>query len=1089
MKSKRVGHGHMKWAVCSALLTATTFAAATPRQITADGIARLQSLKLPVPVETVEAQGQVLHPSLANLVGRQEVLVHLQLPSVARSGGQVTREQIANEQAAFISRAVALAPSTNVISSVQITLNALVLDVDAADLPALAADTAISRVVGVSDYRLDLSETVPYIGASTAQSMGARGDGVRVAVIDSGIDYTHAALGGPGTRAAYEAAWAVIPAAPPAIPNVPAGTGYRVIDDPATAADDGLYPTAKVIGGYDFVGEQWTGATGTPPLTPDPDPIPSPDATTNGGHGTHVADIIAGKLGVAPGAKLYAVKACAAASSSCSGVALLQAIEFAVDPNWDDDTSDRVDIINMSLGSPYGQPFDDDLSAAVDAASALGVLTVASAGNSADKQFITGSPAAATSALSVAQTAVPSGTVQVMNVLAPIVGDRGAVFQTWSVRLSATIEGPVFYPPAAGGKSTACADALGTTPYTPGELTGRIVLVDRGVCSFSLKIANIAAAGGTLGIIGLITPDVPFVGAFGGGTQTIPGFMINQADSTTLKDGGIVRFSPSGVVSLAGSLASTSSRGPRFDDNIVKPEIGAPGASISASSGSFTGTTAFGGTSGAAPMVTGAAAILKAARPTLSIGEIKQILVNTANTDVRQPSVPASVFADQLAPITRIGGGEVRVDRALVSPSYVRDVTADEVGNTFGAMSFGFVDADLDKTLTRTLRVVNNSNKAQSYKVSPNFRYQDDADTNAVSLTLSSSRISVPAWGSADLTVKLKVKSGKLRNNQMSAGELGNAIGPLTANEYDGYVVFQGSDHKLTMPWHILPRRAANVVSYDGYAFTPDGSGASSIKLANFGYGDAQIQTFSLLGTSPDRPRGGRGEQLPNPDLRAVGVNSWQVPPDVCGTTGDGILWEFAFNLWERAASPVGTFLEVDIDTTGDGVVDYIVLNRDFAGLTSLSDGRQVSAVLRMSGNTIVSTSIFYFAENSTNTGNTVLRACGNQMGLGLADAGRPMRAVFFASSWYFNPVNESLGPYFISPGGEEFSGQAVSPLLTPHTKTQLNIQKWPVLSGLSPHQGLLVFTDSDFTTLTTPTDNRGGATKETEALIFTRTP
>ena len=55
-------------------------------------------------------------------------------------------------------------------------------------------------------------------------------------------------------------------------------------------------------------------------------------------------------------------------------------MEYAVDPDGDGDPSDRVDVINMSLGSPYGQPFDDDLAAAVDAATALGVLTVASAG-------------------------------------------------------------------------------------------------------------------------------------------------------------------------------------------------------------------------------------------------------------------------------------------------------------------------------------------------------------------------------------------------------------------------------------------------------------------------------------------------------------------------------------------------------------------------------------------------------------------------------------------------------------------------------------------------------------------------------------
>ena len=153
MKSKRVGHGHMKWVVCSALLSASTLAAAAPREISADGIARLQGLKLPVPIESLDRQDEVLHPSLAGLIGRHQVLVRLQLPSVGRSGGQVTAEQIASEQAAFISRALSLAPSTNVVASLQLTLNAVVLDVDAADLPALAADTAITRVVGVSDYR------------------------------------------------------------------------------------------------------------------------------------------------------------------------------------------------------------------------------------------------------------------------------------------------------------------------------------------------------------------------------------------------------------------------------------------------------------------------------------------------------------------------------------------------------------------------------------------------------------------------------------------------------------------------------------------------------------------------------------------------------------------------------------------------------------------------------------------------------------------------------------------------------------------------------------------------------------------------
>jgi minor extracellular serine protease Vpr len=1089
MKSKRVRHG-LQWAVCSALLSAGTLAAAAPREPALGNFARLSSLALPEAIERVGSGTDVLHPSLDGLSGRQQVLVHLSGPSVAR--GAASRNVVEAEQAAFVSRILSRTPSAEVVSSMQLTLNAVVLDMDAADLGELARDTAVTRVVGVSDYEHDLSETVPYIGATTAHELGARGDGVRVAVIDSGVDYTHANLGGPGTRAAYEAAWAPIPTPPaPAIPTVPAGTGYLVIDDPGTAADNGLFPSAKVVGGYDFVGERWPGTTAAPVgLEPDPDPIPAPDATTNGGHGTHVADIIGGVGGVAPGVQIYALKACSAPATSCSGVALLQSMEYSVDPNGDGDTSDHVDIINMSLGSPYGQPFDDDLSAAVDAAAVVGVLTVASAGNSADKQFITGSPGAATSALSVAQTAVPSASLQIMTLLAPVTGDRGAVFQPWSAPLTSTIEGAVVYPPA-GSKRLGCADAAGTTPYTAGELTGQIVLVDRGLCSFSLKIANIAAAGGILGIIGLITPDAPFGGAFGGGVQTIPGFMISQADANILRGGNaVVRFSPSGRISLAGSLASTSSRGPRFDDNIVKPEIGAPGASVSASSGSFTGTTAFGGTSGAAPMVTGAAAILKAARPELSNAAIKQILVNTADSNVWQPSVAGSVFPDQVAPITRIGGGEVRVDRALLSPALVTDVTGDEAGNAHGALSFGFVDGDKDKTLTRKLRVQNVSATAQSYRITPNFRYLDDAQSGAVSMSLSTSRVSVPAGGYADVTVKLKVKGPKLRPNQMSAGILGNAIGPLTTNEYDGYIVFQAKDHKLTMPWHVLPRLASRVVSYDGHSFTPDATtGLASLKLANLGGGPAQFSSFSLLGTSPDIPEGARGAQMPNPDLRAVGVNTVIVPGPSCGLAAgtQAFIWEFAFNLWERDASPVGTFLEVDLDTTGDGVVDYAILNQDQAGLTQLSDGRQVTAALRLSPTgTIVSQSIFFYVENATNTANTVLRVCGNQLGLTTADIGRPMGAMFFASSWYFNPIDESLGPFMITPLGEEFTGTPASDTLGELQSTQLAVQKYSLYPGTTPHQGVLVFTNSDFTPTTA---NRGGSTAETEALIFTRTP
>src|SRR5438105_10474677 len=354
-----------------------------------------------------------ISPLLLSAKGTVNVWVALEDPPLAiaqanakGSGLPLTREaqrsylgQLRDKHDAFSFDAAAL--GARELARVSKAHNAVAYSIEARNIPALAAQPGVVTVRPVIDYAIALSETVPYIAATAAQNAGFTGAGVRVAVLDSGIDYTHKNLGGSGSAADYAAAFGT------------SAADARNKSAPPTS----LYPTDKVVGGFDFVGEQWPNG----PLAPDANPIACGGVPTvaggstlcDGTHGSHVADIIAGRSndgthkGVAPDAELYALKVCSSVSTSCSGVALLQAMDFALDPNGDGDISDAVDVINMSLGSNYGQ-FEDDLTAASENAVRAGVVVVAAAGNAADHPYIVSSPSIAPGVISAAQTQVPS---------------------------------------------------------------------------------------------------------------------------------------------------------------------------------------------------------------------------------------------------------------------------------------------------------------------------------------------------------------------------------------------------------------------------------------------------------------------------------------------------------------------------------------------------------------------------------------------------------------------------------------------------------------------------------------------------------
>jgi len=999
-------------------------------------------LKLDTPVELSGVSGATLDRSLVGAEGDSKVIIRLSADSVAEAKGKgkalgKAKKAVDAQQDAFLSRVYKVDPNARVVGEVQLVLNAVFVEVDAAALPVLAQDPAVVRIAPVANYELDLSETVDYIGASAVQAAGYDGTGVRVAVLDSGIDYYHDALGGSGNPADYAA------------------------DNP-NIIEPGTFPTAKVAGGYDFVGSAWAGSGG-PPEAPDPDPL---DDGPGAGHGTHVGHIIAGVGGVAPGADLYAVKVCSSISTACSGIALIQGMEFAVDPNGDSDPSDAVDVINMSLGSDYGQPFDDDLSVAVDNATALGVLTVSSAGNGADKPYVVGTPSSAVTALSVAQTNVPSAVLPLMEVTTPasIAGLYQAVFQPWSTPLTSLLEGFLVYGDGAGGNLDGCA------PFTT-DLSGYVVLVDRGECNFTLKIKNVGDAGGLIGIIGLVAPGDPFSGGDGGDRPIdIPGYMISQSDSNALKFGlpdTYVVFDPALGIPLVGNMVGSSSRGPQHESTgLIKPEIGAPGASVSAIAGSGTGEGPFGGTSGASPMVAGSAALLLQAESDLSPLEVKARLMNTGETNIDTDPFTG------LAPITRIGGGEVRVDRAFAAPAAAWDEDVPQ-----GALSFGFVDVSKDTVvLHKTVRVRNYSDSNITYTITPTFRYDDDYANGAVSVQ-APPKVKVKASKDATFTVKLTINGAMLLGNFMNSGSEGANPDALTLNEYDGYLVLDDGSHSIHLPWHVLPRQAANVVGRSVLNFK---GGVDTVALNNNGVGVAQNDAYSLLAISDNIPEGGIGQQSPTPDLRAVGVNTFPVGAGFCSEQ-PSFVWVFAINTWERQEHLVPVKYFVNLDTNQDGITDYIVFNNDQSvfstgSLGTISDGRQLTLAFNPLAGSI---SAFFYAEHSMNTGNTVLWICGEQVGLTGTDMlSTNVNMSVEAFDFYYGGPGDFVDGLTVTPLGEQYLGLPED--LGGKTEGSMTVIDFGLLPGNTEELGVMLLTNGD-----RGTGMSGGATYDTEALLF----
>ncbi len=280
------------------------------------------------------------------------------------------------------------------IFSVQRVFNGIGCYISKNKLGEISKNELVKTIHPLGRFELHLSTSLPSLGIPTIwNDYLATGKNIRVAVIDTGVDYIHPDLGGSGSQEEYNK------------------------NNPTIIEEEVNYPNAKIIGGYDFVGEDYN------PDIPDKRvPNPDPDPFDQLGHGTHVAGIIGGygvlndgsryngsydsstlnnsfsvPPGVAPEIQIYALKIF---STSPKSEILIPAIEWAIDPNQDGDFEDRVDIINLSLGEDFG--FSDTPECiACENAFELGTLVIASAGNRGDSFYAIAMPASASSVIGV----------------------------------------------------------------------------------------------------------------------------------------------------------------------------------------------------------------------------------------------------------------------------------------------------------------------------------------------------------------------------------------------------------------------------------------------------------------------------------------------------------------------------------------------------------------------------------------------------------------------------------------------------------------------------------------------------------------
>jgi minor extracellular serine protease Vpr len=791
------------------------------------------------------------------------------------------KKLIEAEQIEVISKIKSISSEIKLVYRYQLVLNAITVAAPSQYVDAIRKISAVNLVEKSQTFarpqvaaksvngKFDLTQnnSVKFIGAPDLWSKGISGQGIKVGIIDTGIDYTHSMLGGTGVPADFKAINPSLPSA--------------------------FFPNKKVVGGIDLVGTKFNAASD---ILSNRIPIIDENPIDEGGHGTHVAGTVAGigddeqtYSGVAPKADLYAIKVFGADGSTGDEV-VIAALEYSANTLRDGTLGGQLDVVNLSLGSGYGNP-RILYNQAIQNLSRAGTSVVISAGNSGDVDFIVGAPGTSDDAISVAAS-IDNGE---HNWKFPAVKFVNSVGKEFVVE---ALEGSISKPISEAGNVSGDLVYVGlATEDLSSELAaqvkGKVAFIDRGKVAFAEKVRRAFAAGAIGVVIANNQPGEAF-GMGGEGRYDIPAIMITLALGDQIKSDlkvGSVKIDFQTDVKIEkperiDTITGFSSKGPRSFDGILKPEISAPGSDIiSAEMGGGTKPVKMSGTSMAAPHMAGVMALLIQSHPDLSSSQLKSLAMGTAKTIYSKKDIRY--------PVSRMGAGRVQIAQA----------DAGRLVSDPAAISLGLVNLESKKVMPAEIKLKNITDSKTKLQIS--------LEEAAPGLSLKSI-VSFNLEPKEEKLVKLRLV--------LDRSQLGAQF------ELDGFIVIKESDTVvLRVPVLAVVQQISKIQASElkvRSASESDSAGAlAELNLINTSEVNGKVYLFNLLGR--DGRKAAKNQFVSTEcDLEAAGYR-------ILGT-GNEQKVQFVLKVYQPVTSWNLCEPSILIDSDGDGIAD-----QELAGMTS----------------------------------------------------------------------------------------------------------------------------------------------------------